>query len=180
MSNREALRELQGRLASRMQAARTEARVQSWLAVECVGAGLLFSLHQAGEIFPVGQVLPVPHTQSWFAGVANLRGGLHAVVDLARFLGLRHGPAAANEGGRDGARLLALNPALGVNCALLVDQLAGLRNADQLQAATADEGGPDTLPAFAGSRWRDAEGRVWQEIDLSALAGHEQFLGVAA
>ena len=42
MSKREALRELQGRLASRMQAARTEALVQSWLAVECAGCGLLF------------------------------------------------------------------------------------------------------------------------------------------
>ncbi|HRH85886.1 MAG TPA: chemotaxis protein CheW [Rubrivivax sp.] len=176
MSNREALRELQGRLASRMQAARTEARVKSWLAVECAGAGLLFPLHEAGEIFPLGKVLPVPHTQTWFAGVANLRGGLHAVVDLARFLGLRPGAAST----ADGARLLALNPALGVNCALLVDRLAGLRNADQLQAEPADADTPAPRPAFAGARWRDADGRVWQEIELSALAGHEQFLGVAA
>jgi twitching motility protein PilI len=175
MSNREALRELQGRLASRMQAARTEARVQSWLAVECAGQGLLFPLHEAGEIFALGQVLPVPHTQAWFAGVANLRGGLHAVVDLAKFLGLqRNGTPTAG----DGARLLALNPSLGVNCALLVDKLAGLRNADQLQPEPADAAAAPR-PAFAGARWRDADGRVWQEIELSALAGHEQFLGVA-
>src|SRR5512139_2247272 len=113
MSNRDALRELQGRLASRVQAARTEARVQSWLAVECAGQGLLFPLHEAGEIFSVGNVLPVPHTQAWFAGVANLRGGLHAVVDLAKFLGLPRAAApVAADGARDGARLLALNPSL--------------------------------------------------------------------
>jgi len=176
MSNREALRELQGRLATRMQQARTEARVQSWLAVECAGSGLLFPLQQAGEIFSVGSVLPVPHTQPWFAGVANLRGGLHAVVDLAKFLGL---PRGAEASAGDGARLLALNPTLGVNCALLVDRLAGLRNADQLTAVPADEAGPAGRPAFAGARWRDADGRVWQEIELAALAGHEQFLGVA-
>ena len=176
MSNREALRELQGRLASRMQAARTEARVQSWLAVQCAGSGLLFPLHQAGEIFSVGSVLPVPHTQAWFAGVANLRGGLHAVVDLSQFLGLQR--TAAPLAG-DGARLLALNPSLGVNCALLVDQLAGLRNADQLSPEPADDAVAGERPAFAGARWRDADGRVWQEIDLAALAGHEQFLGVA-
>jgi twitching motility protein PilI len=175
MSNREALRELQGRLASRMQAARTEARVQSWLAVECAGQGLLFPLHEAGEIFSVGSVLPVPHTHAWFAGVANLRGGLHAVVDLAKFLGLPRGSAPT---AGDGARLLALNPSLGVNCALLVDKLAGLRNADQLSPEPAD-GAAAPRPAFAGARWRDADGRVWQEIELSALAGHEQFLGVA-
>lgn len=176
MSNREALRELQGRLATRMQAARTEARVKSWLAVECAGQGLLFPLHEAGEIFSVGSVLPVPHTQPWFAGVANLRGGLHAVVDLAKFLGLQRAvvPLAG-----DGARLLALNPSLGVNCALLVDKLAGLRNADQLSSEPAGEAVPAERPAFAGARWRDADGRVWQEIELAALAGHEQFLGVA-
>jgi twitching motility protein PilI len=163
-----------------MQAARTEARVQSWLAVECAGQGLLFPLHEAGEIFAVGSVLPVPHTQPWFAGVANLRGGLHAVVDLARFLGLQRGPApVAGDGSRDSARLLALNPSLGVNCALLVDRLAGLRNADQLTAEPVDAPASAERPAFAGECWRDADGRMWQEIELSALAGHEQFLGVA-
>ncbi|MEO7852809.1 MAG: chemotaxis protein CheW [Rubrivivax sp.] len=177
MANREALRELQGRLASRMQAARNEAPSRAWLAVECAGQGVLFPLHEAGEIFAVGTVLPVPHTEAWFAGVANLRGGLHGVVDLAAFLGLGRG---AVDGGRDQARLLALNPALGVNCALLVDRLAGLRNADQLSAVDADDAGDATgQPSFAGPRWRDSEGRVWQEIELAALAGHEQFLGVA-
>jgi twitching motility protein PilI len=47
---------------------------------------------------------------------------------------------------------------------------------------------PDTDPAeaaprpefAAGGRWRDADGRVWQEIDLAALARHEQFLAIAA
>jgi twitching motility protein PilI len=180
VSNREALRELQGRLASRMQAARTEAPVQSWLAVECAGQGLLFPLHEAGEIFAVGSVLPVPHTQPWLAGVANLRGGLHAVVDLALFLGLeRAAGAPQGDGGRDGARLLALNPSLGVNCALLVDRLAGLRNADQLSAEVAPEPAAQNRPSFAGARWRDADGRVWQEIELAALAANEQFLGVA-
>jgi hypothetical protein len=85
MANREALRELQGRLAERLQLARTEARQQSWLAIECEGLGLLVPLPMAGEIFSVGTLLPVPHTQPWFMGVANLRGGLHGVVDMAAF-----------------------------------------------------------------------------------------------
>ena len=174
MSKRDALRELQSRLAGRMEAVRTEPPVRSWLAVECAQHGLLFALHAAGEIFPLGKVLAVPHTQPWFAGVANLRGGLHAVVDLARFVGLR----ATAQPAADSARLLTLSPALGVNCALLIDRLADLRSANQLQAEPA---APDAaLPAFAVARWRDDNGRVWQEIDLAALAAHEQFLGIAA
>ncbi len=175
MTDRDGLRELRRRLAERLQSARTEPAQRAWLAAEAGGCGVLFPLHEAGEIFPVAQLQPVPHTQPWFAGVANLRGGLHAVVDLAAFLGLR--PRAGTPG--DGARLLALNAALGVNCALLVDRLAGLRQAGQLQAEPDDEAAP-ARPGFAGGRWRDDAGRLWQEIDLTALAGNEHFLGVAA
>lgn len=178
MANREALRELQSRLAERLQAARTETRAVSWLAVECAGAGLLVPLATAGEIFPAGALLPVPHTRPWFLGVANLRGGLHGVVDLAAFLGLR--PPLARDVLREQARLLAFNPRLGSHCAVLVDRLAGLRSRQQLEPDT-DAVDAAPRPAFAaGGRWRDADGRVWQEIDLAALARHEQFLAIAA
>ena len=60
MAKREALRELQSRLADRLQHARTEERALSFLAVECAGQGLLFPLSTAGEIFAVGTLLPVP------------------------------------------------------------------------------------------------------------------------
>jgi twitching motility protein PilI len=175
MANREALRELQARLATRLQQARTEVRVQSWLAVECAGQGFLVPLPTAGEIFPVGKLLPVPHTHAWFMGVANLRGGLHGVVDLAAFLGLR-APMAVDSV-REQSQLLAFNATQGAHCAVLVDKLAGLRSATQLTAEPADE---TVRPAFAGQRWRDAEGRVWQEIDLGALARNEQYLAIAA
>ena len=176
MANREALRELQSRLASRLQSAQTEARTANWLAVECAGQGFLLGLGHAGEIFPLSALKPVPHTQGWFAGVANLRGGLHGVVDLAAFLGLR--TPVLPETVREHARLVALNPALGAQCALLVERLAGLRLPEQLQREEMVDSG--SRPAFAGPVWRDADGRAWQELDLSALARHEQFLGIAA
>lgn len=82
MANREALRELQIRLASRLQAARTEGlSVSSWLAVEAGGSQYLLSLAQSGEIFPWTSIQSVPYTSPWFMGVANLRGGLFGVVD---------------------------------------------------------------------------------------------------
>ena len=176
MANREALRQLQSRLAERLQAARTETRPLSWLAVECGGHGLLMPLAGAGEIFPAGALLPVPHTQPWFLGVANLRGGLHGVVDLAAFLGLR--APTARDALREEVRLLAFNPALGSHSAVLVDRLAGLRSASQLTVEPPDD--DQARPAFAAAVWRDAEGRRWQEIDLAALARHEQFLAIAA
>ena len=175
MANREALRELQTRLAERLKLVRSaEIRTAAWLAVECSGQGFLFSLSGAGEIFPASALMPVPHTQPWFAGVANLRGGLHGVVDLGLFLGLQAQPSV-----RETSLLVALNPGLASHSALLVHHLAGLRHVDQMQPEPDDGAG---RPAFAGPRWRDAQGRAWQEIDLAALSRQGEFLaiGVAA
>lgn len=171
MAKREALRELQSRLAERLQATRQEADTANWLAVECAGQGLLLPLQQAGEIFPLASLVPVPHTHLWFLGVANLRGRLHGVVDIAAFLGLRRG---VPELGREQSRLVAFNPNLEVNCALLVDRLSGLRSSEQLTP----DGAARPKPSFAGGGYVDASGRRWQEIQLSGLASDPQFLRV--
>ena len=68
MANREALRELQVRLAGRLQAARVEGlSVSSWLAVEAAGQSYLLPLAQSGEIFPWVAVQPchTPRHGSW-------------------------------------------------------------------------------------------------------------------
>jgi twitching motility protein PilI len=181
MANKQALRDLQTRLAERMKQVRTETPGMSWLAVDCAGQGLLLSLKQAGEIFDLGPLLPVPHTQPWLAGVVNLRGGVFTAVDLARFLGLRSTTAgAATQLPAPGQmRLVAFNAALGINGALMIDRLEGLRHAADLQAE--DEcTDNEARPAFALGRWRDAAGRWWQEIDLAALARSPQFLAITA
>ena len=179
MANKQALRELQTRLAERMQAARAQPRGQSWLAVESRGHGLLLPLEQAGEIFAMVPLLPVPHTRPWFAGVANLRGGLHGVVDVARFLNLPD--AVSSDSGRDQARLIALGAPLGLNVALLVDRLAGLRAIENLQADPDNGDRPSgARPAFAPARWRDGEGRRWPALDRAALAHDVHFLSIVA
>lgn len=175
MANKDALRELQTRLASRLQAAKTRPRARGWLAVECAGVGLLLPLAQAGEIFPLRALLKLPHAKPWMTGVAQLRGDLYTVIDLAAFLGLR-APQATDPSAPDG-QLVMLAPALQVNAALRVDRLAGLRGEEQLtrEADPADAG---ERPAFAAGRWKDAQGATWQELDLGALAVDGAFLDV--
>lgn len=174
MANKEALRELQNRLAERLKAVRGQARSLSWLAVECSGRGFLLPLQDAGEIHSQAVVVPVAHAKPWFLGVANLRGGLHGVVDLAGFLGVK-APERVAEAGRERVQLVALNASMEINCALLVDRLAGLRSAAQM-AAEPDAQAP--RPPFVGGRFRDASGRLWQELRLSELAHHPEFLRI--
>jgi twitching motility protein PilI len=170
MANKQALRDLQSRLAERLQAARTEPLARSWLAVECSSRGFLFPLREAGEIFAMAPMVPVPHSHHWFLGVSNLRGHLHGVVDLAGFLGFKSGDAP-----RDQARLVGFNQELDINCVLLVDRLSGLRSEEDL-TRDADDG--VARPTFAGARFRDSSERVWQELHLAELAGDESFLRI--
>ncbi len=176
MANRQALRELQTRLAEKLLIARTQGVAASWLAVEAGGKKYLFPLSQSGEIFPWVSTQSVPYTQAWFAGVANLRGGLFGVVDLAGFVSGQPTPVK-NELARSDSRLVSLHGALEVNCALLIDKLSGLRN----QEAFSDfsERTPDA-PEFFGNKYVDFNGSTWQEINLQLLAQQANFLMVGA
>lgn len=176
MANREALRELQSRLAAKLQVARTQGVAPSWLAVETGSKKYLFPMGQAGEIFPWVATQPVPYTQAWFLGVANFRGGLVGVVDLASYVsGQRSLPKT--ELARKESRLVAFNSALEVNSALLIDRLAGLRNqeafVDFVERAT-------DAPDFFGNQYIDKAGASWQEINLQSLALETRFLTIAA
>ena len=72
---------------------------------------------------------------------------------------------------------MGFNAAFGLNCTLLVERLAGLRNPEQL-VAVADDFLP--RPHFVGARYADNAGRVWQELNLAALATDEIFLAIVA
>jgi twitching motility protein PilI len=176
MANRQALKDLQVRLAERLQLARTQGIAPLWLAVEAGEKKYLFPLAQSGEIFPWGGIQPVSYTQAWFLGVANLRGGLYGVVDLASYVS-GSAPQSLSELTRADSRLVSLNNALEVNCVLLVDKLAGLRKQDAFIDFSERE--PDA-PAFFGNQYVDLNGSRWQEINLQLLSQQVHFLTVAA
>ena len=177
MANRQALRELQTRLADRLQAARTNtSQGASWLAVQVGGRNYLLPLEQAGEIFAWPSVLRVPYTRSWFWGVANLRGSLVGVVDLSAYLG--H-PVERTEQSLQEVSLLVVNPALQTNVALVVDRLMGLRAAhDFVACAAAPEIGESPADGVVTAGYRDRAGMEWQVLHLYRLVQSPEFLSI--
>ncbi|MFC4930452.1 chemotaxis protein CheW [Massilia sp. GCM10023247] len=159
-ARRTRLRDYQAQLLARMQAAQNGAAdTGHQLGVVIGSERYLLALTEAGEIVPQAGLAGVPRTQPWYLGLANVRGSLLGVIDLARYF-----DAGASAAGPE-ARLVSLAPRLGVNCALLVTRVVGLRRA----AAMTPE----------GERMRDAEGQAWTPLSLAALVREERFLHVA-
>jgi twitching motility protein PilI len=153
------LRQYQVQLLERMQAARANTGASVNQLGVAIGAGrYLLDLTQAGEIVPVAALTAVPLTQSWYLGLANIRGNLVGVVDLARYLGLGETAAGAD------SRIVTFAAALGFNCALLVGRVYGLRHAGAMDAVD--------------GQLRDADGKLWTALDLAALVADERFLHV--
>ncbi len=176
MANREALRELQTRLASRLQAARSGGVSVAWLAVKAGESNYLFPLAQSGEIFPLLNVQLVPYCQPWFIGVVNLRGGLFGVVDLAIFMSNKSSRPRTEQSLAE-CSVITFNSALELNCALMVDGLSGLRKRDAFAEA---ELPPAGSPVFFGTRYTDLNGAHWQEINLQSLSQLPEFLSISA
>jgi twitching motility protein PilI len=163
-ARRTRLRLYQEQLLERMQAAKNGAGASvAQLGLAIGGARYLVDLAEVGEIVAPVPVTTVPLTRPWYLGLANVRGSLLGVIDLARYLDDGHVAAAAVPGSTP--RLLVFAPALGLNCALLASAVYGLRHAGTM---TRD-----------GDALRDADGNTWMPLSLAALVREERFLHIA-
>lgn len=166
---RQSLQAYQAELARKLAESAERPVAAGWLGVSWRGVRALVPLTQAAEIFNPTALQRLPHTQPWVMGVASLRGGLSVVVDWVHLLQL---PAQAPAlGAEDTLYWLHLHPALGVQAALCVDQLLGLRDVQDMVVApgsTASLGIQQTCV--------DAQGQHWVELDLRGLCESSTFL----
>ena len=167
------LRQYQLQLHERVQAARSGALAgRKDLGVLLGGRHCLLDLTQLGEIvIPAGlHIQGVPLAQDWYLGLAAMRGRLTGVVDLARYMGE---PACA---AGSHCRIITFSPRLGLNCALLVERVLGLRQLRTLQSVRVQDAAQGVLPSWAAQTLRDSEGQQWLRLDLAQLAQAERFL----
>jgi twitching motility protein PilI len=162
-------REFQEGLAQRLQLAARGETSRALLAILAGRGHWLFDLADAGEILPVPALASVPLTKPWFAGIANIRGTLHSVVDFSVFEGGE--PTARN---RD-SRLLLIGTRHGINSALLVSCALGLKSPDTLeeQPESNDEARP-----WIGAHFIDNKGQHWHMMRVKELLTYPDFLDI--
>ena len=171
---RSRLRQYQVQLLERVQAAKNGAQAGAKELGVLIGARrCLLDLTQVGEIVAAAALCAVPRAQDWYLGLANIRGNLTGVVDLARYRGEEAAPAAAR--GADGVvSVVTFAPGLGFHCALLVDGVLGLRDVAAMTALAPDGG----APAWAARAYDDAAAQRWFQVDLALLVREPGFLQI--
>ena len=166
---RSRLRQYQVTLLERMQAARAgTGNAGRELGVLLGGRRCLLDLTQVGEIVPFQAVTAVPLAQDWYRGLANIRGNLVGVVDLARYMGEPGTPPGPD------SRLVTFAGQLGFNCAILAGRVLGLRNLEEMAAQPSDH----ALPAWGSQQFLDRESQLWTRLDLGELVREARFLQV--
>lgn len=127
---------------------------------------LLINLKDVTEVLPVPPLQPVPLTQAWFLGVANVRGNLYNVTDLAQFMGMPVTPKSVNN------RIILINSETTTQAAVLVESLIGLRSIDvmALKPFAGDEG-----LAFSHQVYADGDNKEWFEFEITELVKDKVF-----
>ena len=162
MSKRLNLREFQQRLSSRLQEDDAASSRVSTLGLQIAGENWLVDMNDISEVLPLPPLTPAPLTKPWFRGVANIRGNIYSVVDLAAY---QHGGAAS---GDIHNRVLLVAGRYAFNSALLVDRVLGLRDARTLQKNDVD----------GKVVYQDEQGRAWYMLDVKALLEQAEFLQI--
>ena len=128
---------------------------------------ILVNLNDVTEVIPVPPIQAVPLTQSWFLGVANIRGNLYNITDFSQFIQLPATQKSANN------RILLLSSDIATQSALLISSLVGLRNIDTMTIKPVSDA---TEVAFSKLAYIDAEGSEWFELDINALVRDTEFI----
>jgi twitching motility protein PilI len=170
MAKRIDLRAYQESIASRLAAAQAGGGVPALLGFAAGEVRWLIDLPAAGEVLPLPALTAVPLTQAWFAGLANVHGELQSVVDFSVFCGGSPTPRDA------AARILRVGTRHGINAALLVTRVHGLKRSDSLFAAEADD---TPAPAWHGEVFTDTQGQNWIHLELDQLLADSRFLDAA-
>lgn len=128
---------------------------------------VLINLNQVSEVLPVPPMQNVPLTLPWFLGVANVRGNLYNITDLAQFMGLPPTPKSTNN------RIVLINSETTTQAAIVIDSLVGLRS---IEAMISKPKTKNKEAFFSKNLYEDGDKNEWLELDIEALVQDKAFI----
>lgn len=162
MSKRLNLRKFQQNLSDRIHAKDRVGDQVSTLGVQIAGQYWLVDMVNISEVLPLPPLTRVPLSKPWFRGVANVRGNLYCVADMAAY---QHKGEVI---GDIANRVLLVAERHAFNAALLVDRVLGLRDARTWQQSN-----------VAGQiEYLDEQGALWCKLNVLGLLDQAEFLQV--
>jgi len=147
--------------------------VEYWRGVGFILAGKRYvaPMSDIDEILTSPKLTPVPGVKHWVQGVANVRGRLVPIMDLASFFGGRATSLRTQ-------RTLIIEKGELLN-GLVVDAVLGMQHfpVDSRQAVSSSGIPEKTLPFISGVYQRDGE--QWPVFSFDALAKDEHYMDIA-
>ena len=162
------LREYQTSILARLEEAKKPgaAAQAGYLGVVIGSKNVLVNLQEISETLPILHIHRVPVVKPWFLGVANVRGVLYAINDLAQMLEYTFTPISSE------ARLLLMNEAITSNVAIVVNKMIGLRKLDEMRLR---EELADESICLKAQTYEDQDNRVWYMLDCDKLVRSKEF-----
>ncbi len=137
-----------------------------YLGVVIGSKNVLVNLQEISETLPVAEIHRVPIVKPWFLGVANVRGVLYTINDLAQLLENTLTSISSN------ARLLLMSESISANVAFVVDKMIGLRKLDEMKLR---EEKAEESACLKTQTYEDAENRIWYLLDCDKLVRSREF-----
>ena len=162
MSKRLNLREFQQSILDRIQQKEVAGDRASTLGVEVGNGFWLVDMQDVSEVLPVPPLTPVPLTQAWYRGVANVRGNLYSITDLAEFMGQSETANVMH------GRVLLVAQKYACNVGFLVSRVLGLRDVRSWQYEEKD----------GETYYKDEQGNMWRKLDVTQLLQQPDFLQI--
>ena len=131
---------------------------------------VLINLYEVSEVLPVPPMQHVPLTLPWFLGVANVRGNLYNITDLAQFMGLPPTPKSINN------RIVLINSEMITQVAVVIDSLVGLRSVEAMKRKPATKNNKNKEVFLSENSYEDVDKNEWFELNVEALVQDKAFI----
>ncbi len=152
-----------------------EEQTAGWLGLKLGEFHFLVNLADVVEVLPVPTIQPVPLTRHWFLGMANVRGNLVSITNIAQLMGIEAQPV------KPASRIVLFNSVRTTQAAVLVDGVLGLQHLDAMQTNSIDFD-YEYVALREYSHWFEAEsqtdkhGKQWLRLNVDHLLSDQVFL----